>query len=447
METYTVGYLVINYHNKFSINLFSIKGEMTMLSKKQNEDLIQVGAGKPMGELLRSYWHPIAISTDVEKIGTIKKLKILGEELVLYRDKSNNLGLVADRCAHRGVSLEYAIPEECGLRCQYHGWLYDQTGQCVEQPNEPENSTFKKRIKISGYEVRELGGLVFGYMGPKPAPELPNWDLFVQENVIRTIGYAEIPCNWVQIMENSLDPTHLEWLHGHYFEHVFEQQGRPQNEWPITKRHLKIGFDEFDYGIIKRRVLEGQTEENEDWAVGHPIVFPNYLRVGDSGAHSFQIRVPIDDTHTLHFWYTCFVPAEGIKVPENYPISSYECPIYDENGKFVTDYIDGQDMMAWITQGPVADRTVERLGTSDKGIIMYRQMLKRELKKLKNGEDPKCTIRDPQQNQYIELPQEEDKFSEGGLLSGVAIHWNTRYAPNLYEIIEICKGEPISSNS
>ncbi|MEK4009974.1 aromatic ring-hydroxylating dioxygenase subunit alpha [Peribacillus sp. FSL M8-0224] len=418
-----------------------------MLSKEQNEDLIQVGAGKPMGELLRRYWHPIAISTDVEKIGTIQKLKILGEELVLYRDKSNNLGLVADRCAHRGVSLEYAIPEECGLRCQYHGWLYDQTGQCVEQPNEPENSTFKKRIKISGYEVRELGGLVFGYMGPKPAPELPNWDLFVQENVIRTIGYAEIPCNWVQIMENSLDPTHLEWLHGHYFEHVFEQQGRPQNEWPITKRHLKIGFDEFDYGIIKRRVLEGQTEENEDWAVGHPIVFPNYLRVGDSGAHSFQIRVPIDDTHTLHFWYTCFVPAEGIKVPENYPISSYECPIYDENGKFVTDYIDGQDMMAWITQGPVADRTVERLGTSDKGIIMYRQMLKRELKKLKNGEDPKCTIRDPQQNQYIELPQEEDKFSEGGLLSGVAIHWNTRYAPNLHEIIEICKGEPISSNS
>ncbi|MFE5430585.1 Rieske 2Fe-2S domain-containing protein [Peribacillus simplex] len=418
-----------------------------MLSKEQNEDLIQVGAGKSMGVLLRRYWHPIAISTDVEKIGTIKKLKILDEELVLYRDKSNNLGLVADRCAHRGVSLEYAIPDECGLRCQYHGWLYDQTGQCVEQPNEPEDSTFKKRIKISGYEVRELGGLVFGYMGPKPAPELPNWDLFVQENVIRTVGYAEIPCNWVQIMENSLDPTHLEWLHGHYFEHVFEQQGRPQNEWPITKRHLKIGFDEFDYGIIKRRVLEGQTEENEDWAVGHPIVFPNYLRVGDSGAHSFQIRVPIDDTHTLHFWYTCFVPAEGVKVPENYPISSYECPIYDENGKFVTDYIDGQDMMAWITQGPVADRTVERLGTSDKGIIMYRQMLKRELKKMKNGEDPKCTIRDPQQNQYIELPQEEDKFSEGGLLSGVAIHWNTRYAPNLQEIIEICKGEPISSNS
>ncbi|MBK5458137.1 aromatic ring-hydroxylating dioxygenase subunit alpha [Peribacillus sp. TH16] len=418
-----------------------------MLSKEQNEDLIQVGAGKSMGELLRRYWHPIAISTDVEKIGTIKKLKILDEELVLYRDKSNNLGLVADRCAHRGVSLEYAIPDECGLRCQYHGWLYDQTGQCVEQPNEPEDSTFKKRIKISGYEVRELGGLVFGYMGPKPAPELPNWDLFVQENVIRTVGYAEIPCNWVQIMENSLDPTHLEWLHGHYFEHVFEQQGRPQNEWPITKRHLKIGFDEFDYGIIKRRVLEGQTEENEDWAVGHPIVFPNYLRVGDSGAHSFQIRVPIDDTHTLHFWYTCFVPAEGVKVPENYPISSYECPIYDENGKFVTDYIDGQDMMAWITQGPVADRTVERLGTSDKGIIMYRQMLKRELKKMKNGEDPKCTIRDTQQNQYIELPQEEDKFSEGGLLSGVAIHWNTRYAPNLHEIIEICKGEPISSNS
>lgn len=416
-----------------------------MLSQEQNETLTQVGPGKPMGELLRRYWYPIAASSEIEKIGMIKKVKILGEELVLFRDKSNTLGLVADKCAHRGVSLEYAIPEQCGLRCQYHGWLYDRDGQCIEQPNEPENSTFKDRIKLSGYPVEELGGLVFAYMGPSPAPELPKWDLFVQKNVIRTIGYAVIPCNWMQIMENSLDPTHLEWLHGHYFEHVFEQQGRQQDEWKITKHHLKIGFDEFDWGIIKRRVLEGQTEENEDWAIGHPIVFPNMLRVGDSGAHSFQIRVPMDDTHTLHFWYTCFVPKEGVEVPEDYPISLYECPIKDENDKFIIDYIDGQDMMAWITQGPIADRTTEKLGTSDKGIIMFRQMLKRELKRVENGEDPKCVIRDPEQNQYIELPQEEDKFSEGGLLSGVAKDWNTRYAPNLDEIIDLCKGGTVSS--
>lgn len=142
----------------------------------------------------------------------------------------------------------------------------------------------------------------------------------------------------------------------------FWTTGRPQDEWKITKRHLKIGFDEFEWGIIKIRVLEGQTEENEDWAVGHPIVFPTMLRVGESGAHSFQIRVPMDDENTLHFWYTCFVPKEGVQVPEEYPISFYECPIKDENGKFVVNYIDGQEMMAWITQGRIANRTTERLG-------------------------------------------------------------------------------------
>jgi 5,5'-dehydrodivanillate O-demethylase len=194
-------------------------------------------------------------------------------------------------------------------------------------------------------------------------------------------------------------------------------------------------------------VLEGQTEENEDWAIGHPIVFPSMLRVGDSGAHSFQIRVPMDDENTLHFWYTCFVPKEGVEVPENYPISFYECPIKDEKGKFIVDYIDGQDMMAWITQGPIADRTTERLGTSDKGIIMYRQMLQREIKRMEAGEDPKCVIRDPEVNNNIPLPQEEDKFSEGGLLSGVAKEWNTRYAPNLDEIIEICKGGKLTTSN
>lgn len=416
-----------------------------MLSKEQNDTLTKVGPGTPMGDLLRRYWFPIAASSELEKKPT-KKTKLLGEDLVLYKDKSGNYGLTEERCAHRGVSLVYGIPEENGIRCQYHGWCYNREGQCIEQPNEPENSKFKERIKLSAYKAKELGGLIFAYMGPEPAPELPRYDLFVRDNVIRTIGYAVIPCNWLQIMENSLDPTHLEWLHGHYFEHIFEQQGRPQEEWKITKKHIKIGFDEFEHGIIKRRVLEGQTEENEDWAVGHPVVFPNILRVGDLGAHTFQIRVPMDDNTTFHIWYTCFVPLDGVEIPEDYPISLYECPLKDKNGDFIVDYIDGQDMMAWVTQGEIADRTTERLGTSDRGIIMYRQLLMKQLKKLENDEDPKCVFRDPKENEYIQLPQEEDKFSEGALLSNVAKDWNTRYAPNIDEIIDICKGRKTVSS-
>ncbi|GMA65210.1 RHO alpha subunit C-terminal catalytic domain-containing protein [Alicyclobacillus fastidiosus] len=270
---------------------------------------------------------------------------------------------------------------------------------------------------------------------------MPRYDLFVRDNVIRTIGYAVIPCNWMQIMENSLDPTHLEWLHGRYFQYVFEREGRPQDSWPISKHHQKIGFDLFDHGIIKRRVLEGQTEDCEDWVVGHPVVFPNMLRVGDLGAHSFQIRVPMDDTHTYHIWYTCFVPNEGVQVPNDYPISLYEAPLKDANGKFITDYIDGQDMMSWVTQGEIADRTTERLGTSDKGIIMYRQLLMQELARVEKGEDPMCVVRDPAQNDVIVLPQEENKYGVGDLLSSIAKDWNTRYAPNIDEIILLCKGK------
>lgn len=410
-----------------------------MLTKEQNEMLTRVGAGTPMGELMRRYWHPIAISAELENNNPTKKVKILGEDLILYRDKSGNVGLIDDRCPHRKVSLEYGIPEYDGLRCQYHGWCFNSKGNCTDQPNEPEDSTFKTRVNVTAYPVQELGGLIFAYLGSERAPLLPRFDLFTRENVIRTIGYTVIPCNWLQIMENSLDPVHLEWLHGHYFEHVFEQQDRPVEEWPITKHHEKLGFDEFEYGIIKRRILVGQTEENEDWRIGHPVVIPNYLRVGDQGAHSFQIRVPMDDTHTYHIWYTCFVPKEGVEIPKDYPITHYECPIKDENGKYITDYIDGQDMMAWITQGEIADRTQEKLGTSDKGIIMYRNMLMKQLEKVEKGEEPMNVFRDPEKNRIIELPQEENKFSEGALLSNVAKDWNTRYAPNIDEIIDICK--------
>ncbi|WAH35640.1 aromatic ring-hydroxylating dioxygenase subunit alpha [Alicyclobacillus dauci] len=415
-----------------------------MLSQERNEMLTQVGPDTPMGNLYRRYWLPIAASSEMKDQWT-KKIRLLGEDLVLYRDRSGKLGLIGERCAHRGVSMTCGIPEEHGLRCPYHGWLYDGEGNCLEQPNEPESSTFKHKIQMPAYEVQELGGLIFAYMGPKPAPLLPRYDLFVRENVIRTIGYAVIPCNWLQIMENSLDPTHLEWLHGRYFQFVFESEGKPQESWPISKHHQKIGFDLFDHGIIKRRVLEGQTEECEDWAVGHPVVFPNMLRVGDYGAHSFQIRVPMDDTHTYHIWYTCFVPNEGIEVPKDYPISLYEAPLKDENGKFITDYIDGQDMMSWVTQGEIADRTTERLGTSDKGIIMYRQLLMQEIAKAERGEDPMCVVRDEAENDVIVLPQEENKYGVGDLLSGIAKDWNTRYAPNIDEIIRLCKGQTLET--
>jgi 5,5'-dehydrodivanillate O-demethylase len=415
-----------------------------MLSQERNQLLTQVGPGTPMGQLLRRYWMPVAIASELTPTQPTKRVRVLGEDLVLFRDRAGRLGLIGERCPHRGVSLEYGIPDPEGLRCPYHGWLFDRAGRCLDQPCEPPDSTFKHRIRTAAYPVQELGGLIFAYLGPEPAPELPRWDLLVQEGVIRTIGWCVVPANWLQIMENSLDPIHFEWLHGRYFEWVFEQQGVRPERWTLSKHHEKIGFDVFEYGIVKRRVLVGQTEEDDDWRIGHPVVFPNMLRVGDAALHTFQIRVPMDDTHTYHLWYSCFVPDPGVEIPADYPIVAYENPIWEADGKrFVVDYIDGQDMMCWVTQGPVADRTTEHLGTTDKGIILYRQLLLQEMAKVERGEDPMCVFRTP--HERIDLPQERSRYRDGGQLSKVARVWSTKYAPNLEEILQLVRGRADSA--
>ena len=163
----------------------------------------------------------------------------------------------------------YGIPEDEGLRCPYHGWMFNGTGQCIEMPAEAPDSTFPSRVKMPGYPVEELCGLLFAYLGPAPTPLLPRWDMYVWDNVLRDIGATVIPCNWLQIMENSLDPVHVEWLHGRFSNYVLERLGRPDlqrrfyrpgtNGVASRMEHEKIGFDEFQYGIIKRRVVTGRS--------------------------------------------------------------------------------------------------------------------------------------------------------------------------------------------
>lgn len=409
-----------------------------MISQEQNDILTQVGPGTPMGNLLRRYWFPVAAASEMKKNPT-KKVRLLGEDLVLFKDKSGRLGLIQERCPHRGVSMVYGIPEENGLRCQYHGWCFNHDGQCTEQPNEPENSTFKDRIKIAAYKVQELGGLIFAYMGPEPVPLLPRYDGFVVDNAIRVIGHATLPVNWLQIMENSMDPVHTEWLHGHYHEYKLEQWGMDKKD-AFQRKHLKIAFDTFEHGVIKRRLLQGQMEDSDDWRIGHPVVFPCMLAVGSGGlgTYAFQIRVPIDDTHTWHVWYNAYVPGPGVEVPDNLKdIPLYEVPYRDANGEFLTDYIDGQDIMCWITQGAIADRTDERLGTTDIGIIHYRQLLKEQIDKVKKGEDPLAVIRDPEQNRFIELPLERKKHHYSHGFAATTKRFQTRFCPVVDELIEL----------
>lgn len=413
-----------------------------MLTKEQNEQLTRVGPGTPMGELLRRYWHPIAATSQMKDRHTMR-IRILGEDLVLYKDRSGDYGLVGPQCPHRKMSMMYGIPEEHGLRCAYHGWMFDKTGRCIEQPyddTEYPEGRFREKVRIQAYPVEEMSGFLFAYLGPKPEPLLPRWDLYVMEEVVRDIGYAVVPCNWLQIMENSLDPVHVEWLHQNFYNYVVERMGKVGRQ-RRRQLHEKIGFNVFEYGIVKRRVLVGETEESDDWKTGHPMVFPNMLRQGIAkrGGAGFQIRVPVDDTHTAHWWYRCYSKSadEQEQKPEEIPF--YEVPVPDlsENGEPQWGLLDnnsGQDIAAWITQGPIADRSEETLGRSDKGIILYRRLLEEQVGIMESGRDPMNVFRDPAKNVCLQLPTEES------FLAGVAGYRpgqsrtgaSTKYSPILH---------------
>jgi 5,5'-dehydrodivanillate O-demethylase len=412
-----------------------------MLSRELNDLLTRIGPGALMGDLLRRYWHPIAAVSELENRWTMR-VRLFGENLVLFRDREGRRGLIAEQCPHRGASLAYGIPTKDGIRCPYHGWEFSHGGKCLSQPNEAPDSRFKDKIKTPAYAVEELNGMLFAYLGPEPRPLLPRWDGFAAEGTIRMLGRALIPVNWLQAMENSLDPIHTEWLHGHTYEFVKQQQN-DNVKVAISARHEKIAFNEFEYGMTKHRLLEGHSEESDDWRIGHPVVFPNMLSVGNgdeaSRYYAFQIRVPVDDTHTMHLWYTAYVPPKDTAVPRHLldKVHVYDVPWQTSDGEFITDNIDGQDMMAWITQGPIADRTVEHLGASDEGVALYRRMLRRELGKMQKGEDPIGVIRDPARNAWIDLPNERKKHHNSEGLRSWIMRTHAAYSPIAEDIIRL----------
>ncbi|HTE84876.1 MAG TPA: Rieske 2Fe-2S domain-containing protein [Dehalococcoidia bacterium] len=372
-----------------------------MLTREANERLTLVGPGTPMGNLLRRYWHPVTTTVELEA-EPVLAVRLLGENLVLYRNDDGHVGMVAERCPHRGASLAYGIPEAEGLRCPYHGWLFSSEGRCLQQPAEPPASTFHNRIRIPAYPVQEMGGLIWAYLGPQPVPLLPRYDLFVQEHRERRIGISRIPCNWLQVMENSVDPVHLEYLHGKLTNYVMGRRGQPNIAQ--VRHHERIAFDIFRHGISKRRLLEGQSEDCDEWRVGHPILFPCILAVGDNSYPRFDIRVPVDDTNTLHYWYEAVPRAPG--TPEQQQVPVEEWRYLHDNGRIMVETVAGQDIMAWMTQGPNSDRTTERLGTSDQGVILLRSLLYEQMEKVERGEDPLGVLRDPADNLTIEVPRE-----------------------------------------
>jgi 5,5'-dehydrodivanillate O-demethylase oxygenase subunit len=367
-----------------------------MLTQEQNDRLTKVGPGTPCGALLRRYWQPLCPSGEITAENPRKRVRILGENLLVYRDDAGRLVCIEEHCPHRRASLFFGFIEPGGIRCCYHGWKFDGAGKCVERPFEPREAS--NAVRLRTYPLQELGGLLFAYMGPEPdkAPLLPRWDVLVRNDGNRSIVVLPVhDCNWLQIQENTVDSVHTYYLHGHmsavknlptmaqggYFYRPIESY-----DWAVCA-----------WGIEKTVAYGGDRPELE---IRPPLIFPNILRIPEGPVEAMHFRVPIDDTHTRIFWVG-LRPAKESAGTTAFQYAPDE-PLSFSDKDLQTFY--GQDRVVWETQGAIVDRTMETLGASDRGIAMFRRMLAEQIDRVERGEDPTvAVVRDEAQNRIIEF--------------------------------------------
>lgn len=392
-----------------------------MLSKEQNEVLTRVGPGTAAGEMFRRYWIPVGISDDVGSVP--KRVRILGEDLVLFRDENGKPGLLGLQCPHRLTSFEYGRVECGGIRCIYHGWLFDVTGRCLEMPGEPKDSNFKDRVKHTAYPCRDQGGLVFSYMGPGDPPLMPSFEILVSDNFVRraSMDWPVHPCNWLQLVENDQDPVHASVLHN---DPSFSQNSL------FPRMATRIDYEETEAGVMYTAYRPGPEPETT-YVRRVNSLMPGILGFGPgkSPDHrddpefggSLRWRVPVDDTTTVFFSVYAtpkkyqkdissrasdmggiFCPPEIVK---DSLAGKYWMAPRGENGRFVLDQTWKQDYVAIVSQGAIVDRSRERLGTSDRGIIQMRKMYLDAIKAVQDGRDPKGVVRDPAKMKIIRLPR------------------------------------------
>jgi phenylpropionate dioxygenase-like ring-hydroxylating dioxygenase large terminal subunit len=347
-----------------------------------------------MGELLRRYWHPIGLSADAA--ATPRKVRVLGEDLILFRDGAGRPGLVYPHCAHRGTSLYYGKVEERGIRCCYHGWLFDVQGHCLEQPCEPEAGRTRDRIRQPWYPVQELYGLIFAYMGPPDKkPVLPRYEAL--ENLapgemieangssIGGGGPAIIPCNWLQHYENLVDPFHVVVLHSTFSGTQFVEQMEVMPD---------VRWDTVELGVQStqvRKMPDGKTFRRVSQAAVPTLrVIPNPRVAAYGRVESLGWVLPIDD-HTFRIYVAGRVtePGDLAKRRSRQNGRLWEELTEEEHQRAPGDY------EAMVSQGPIAHHSEEHLASTDKGVLMLRKFLWRQLELLQEGKNPAGVSFDP----------------------------------------------------
>ncbi len=357
-----------------------------------NDDgfLTGVGAGTPGGEYLRRYWHPFLIASELKELPL--PVRLLGEDLVVFRDKSGRLGLLHRNCVHRGASLEFGIVAERGIRCCYHGWHFDVDGSILDTPSEPAASRIKTHFCQGAYPVHEWQGLLFAYMGPvATVPRFPEYDTvtFPPDNTVVPFR-MNLPCNWVQIVENGADPIHNAYLHaivaGQQFSPAFKVL--PQLDFPETP----IGF----LSMATRKVGDFVFVRASDIALPNVGQFPNganQVKHENLGVRPFLTRwaVAVDDRNSFYIGLAHVNsyndPAAKMK-PGDFGVD--KIPFIGQTGD--RPYEERQqepgDYDAVASQGAIANRKAEHLGAADRGVVLFRRMLGNAIRSVAAGETP-----------------------------------------------------------
>ncbi len=394
------------------------------MKKEQNDLLTQTGPGSAMGELFRRYWLPALLSEELpEPDCPPVRLQLLSERLITFRDSSGRLGAIDEFCAHRGVSLWFGRNEENGLRCPYHGWKYDVTGQCTEVPSEPVESGYCERIKLKSYPLVERGGVIWVYMGPPELqPPLPEWEFATVPASHSFMSKRLQECNWLQALEGGIDSSHVSFLHRGALNRDPLFKGARGNQYNLGDLAPVFDVAQADGGLFigARR----NAEDNQYYWRITPWIMPSFTMVPPRGDHPVHghFWVPIDDHHNWA-WSFDYHPnrpltdeerqamKDGHGIHVRYVPGTY-IPLQNRGNGYLMDRasqkagitysgIEGiamQDASLQESMGPIQDRTRENLVGTDNGIIMARQRLLKAVRALQDkGELPPG--RDPQHQQ------------------------------------------------
>jgi len=387
-----------------------------MISAEQNELMTRIGPDTPAGRLLRRYWQPVALADELAGARPCKAVRVLGEDLVLFRDERGGHGLLERQCAHRGADLAFGRVEDGGLRCAFHGWLYDVSGKCLETPAEPEGSRMREHIRQRAYPVVQKSGILFAYLGAAEPPAFPRFDCFVAPDAYTFAFKGYWDCNWLQALEVGIDPAHASYLH-RFFEdedpaagYGRQFRGTPADSaMPISKvlreyARPEISVERTDYGM-RLRTLRRISDAHSHIRVTN-ILFPQAFVIPMNAEMTIsQWHVPVDDTGC--YWYSIFT-SFGAPVDKetmrNQRLKTYPAPDYRPIFGRANDWgfnpgeqrsatftgmgfdINIHDQWACESQGRIQDRTREHLGSSDKGIVLYRRLLLDAIRRSEAGE-------------------------------------------------------------